>query len=205
MANYAYLRVSTDQQDVINQKHGVLEYANQRGLASMQFIEDAVSGKKNWRERRLGDMLMQAEAGDTVVVSEVSRLARSTLQILEILKHCTESEINLHIAKNSMVFDGSLQSKITATVLGMAAEIEREFISQRTKEALAVRKERGIKLGRPKGEAVNLKLDKHLPVIQDYLNKGVSRAAIAKIIGCKQTTLYDYCKRKKLRPDSLQP
>lgn len=140
MANYGYLRVSTDQQDVLNQKHGVLEYANKNGFAGMEFIEDSVSGKKPWQERALGNVLLQAESGDTVIVSEVSRLARSTLQVLEILKHCSEHQINLHIAKNNMRFDDSMQSRITATVLGMAAEIEREFISSRTKEALAAKK-----------------------------------------------------------------
>ena len=159
MTTYAYLRVSTDAQDVQNQKHGVLEYANQHGLSSMQFIEDSVSGKKPWKERALGQLLVNAGEGDTVIVSEVSRLARSTLQVLEILQHCTEHQINLHIAKNSMIFDNSMQSRITATVLGMAAEIEREFISSRTKEALAARKAAGVKLGRPQGKAQKLKLD----------------------------------------------
>ena len=200
MTTYAYLRVSTDLQDVQNQKHGVLEYANQRGLASMQFIEDSVSGKKPWRERELGRLLGQASEGDILVVSEVSRLARSTLQVLEILQHCTENQVNLHIAKNSMIFDNSMQSRITATVLGMAAEIEREFISSRTKEALAARKASGMKLGRPKGPAEKLKLDEHREIIQKYINKGISKAAIAKIIDCPATTLYDYCRVKKLKP-----
>ena len=199
MTTYAYLRVSTDAQDVQNQKHGVLEYANQHGLASMQFVEDNVSGKKPWQERALGRLLANAGEGDTIVVSEVSRLARSTLQVLEILQHCTEHQINLHIAKNSMIFDNSLQSRITATVLGMAAEIEREFISSRTKEALAARKAAGMQLGRPRGKAQKLKLDEKQDEIQKYLNLGVSKAAIAKIIGCPATTLYDYCKVRKLK------
>ena len=199
MTTYAYLRVSTDAQDVQNQKHGVLEYANQHGLSSMQFIEDSASGKKRWQERALGLLLANAGEGDTIVVSEVSRLARSTLQVLEILQHCTEQQINLHIAKNSMIFDNSMQSRITATVLGMAAEIEREFISSRTKEALAARKAAGVKLGRPQGKAQKLKLDDKRDEIQKYLDMGVSKAAIAKIIGCPATTLYDYCKVRKLK------
>ena len=199
MTTYAYLRVSTNAQDVQNQKHGVLEYANQHGLSSMQFIEDNVSGKKRWQERALGLLLANAGEGDTIVVSEVSRLARSTLQVLEILQHCTKQQINLHIAKNSMIFDNSMQSRITATVLGMAAEIEREFISSRTKEALAARKAAGVKLGRPQGKAQKLKLDEKRDEIQKYLDLGVSKASIAKIIGCPATTLYDYCKVRKLK------
>jgi DNA invertase Pin-like site-specific DNA recombinase len=198
MANYGYLRVSTDQQDVLNQKHGVLEYANKNGFASMEFIEDSVSGKKPWQERALGSVLKQASNGDTVIVSEVSRLARSTLQVLEILKHCSEHQINLHIAKNNMRFDDSMQSRITATVLGMAAEIEREFISSRTKEALAARKANGMKLGRPQGKAEKLKLDVFKDEIQKYLDMGLSKAAIAKLVECPATTLYDYCRVRKM-------
>ena len=202
MTTYAYLRVSTDQQDVQNQKHGVLEYANRNGLTGMEFVEDSVSGKKPWKERELGRVLEQASEGDILLVSEVSRLARSTLQVLEILQHCTETQVNLHIAKNNMRFDNSMQSRITATVLGMAAEIEREFISTRTKEALAARKANGMKLGRPKGPAEKLKLDTHREEIQKYLNLGVSKAAIAKIIECPATTLYDYCRIRKLKPEA---
>jgi len=201
MAVYAYLRVSTDRQDVDNQKHGVLEYANQRGLSSLQFVEDAVSGRKKWSERKLGELLHSMGAGDTIVFAEVSRIARSTLQVLEVLEHCTEHQINVHIAKQSMVFDGSMQSKITATVLGMAAEIEREFISMRTKEALAARKQAGKTLGRPKGQAEKTSLDPKRAQIQELLNKGVSKRSIAKVIECAPSTLYDYLKRHKMKAE----
>ena len=90
MANYAYLRVSTDQQDVDNQRHGILEYANRNGISSIQFVEDTVSGKVKWRDRRIGDLLLKTmQPGDTVVFAEISRMARSTLQVLEMLEHAT--------------------------------------------------------------------------------------------------------------------
>ena len=144
MANYAYLRVSTDQQDVDNQRHGILEYANQRGINGLQFVEDNASSKIKWRDRKSGDLLLKTmQPGDTVLFLEVSRMARSTLQILEMLEHCAEQELIVHIVKQNMVFDDSLNSKITATVMGLAAEIERDFISMRTKEALAKRKQLG--------------------------------------------------------------
>ena len=199
MAIYGSLRVSTDQQDVNNQKHGILEYANQNGFSDIQFVEDIVSGKKPWQERGIGRILENCMEGDTVLVAEVSRLARTTLQVLEILQFCYEKKINLHIAKNGMKFDSSMQSKITATILGLAAEIEREFISSRTKEALAARKAAGVKLGRPKGKAEKLRLDEHRETIQAYLDKGVSKTAIAKIIECPVTTLHDYCKARKMK------
>lgn len=199
MTIYAYLRVSTDKQDVANQRHGILEYANQRGLTNLLFIEDAVSGKKNWRERRLGEILNNAEASDVILFAEVSRMARSTLQVLEILEYCVEKKIKVHIAKQQMVFDDSLNSRITATVLGLAAEIEREFISLRTKEALAKRKSEGLPLGRPRGRAAHVKLDDRQEEIRGYLKKGISKRAIAKLVDCAPSTLYDWIKRDKER------
>jgi DNA invertase Pin-like site-specific DNA recombinase len=137
MTNYAYLRVSTDKQDVDNQRHGLLEYANSHKLVPLDFREDTSSGKIKWRERGIGKILQEAKAGDVILAAEVSRLARSTLQVLEILEFAAEKKIGVHIVKNRLVMDGSLPSRITATVLGLAAEIEREFISARTTEALA--------------------------------------------------------------------
>lgn len=198
MANIAYLRVSTDRQDVANQKHGILEYANDHGVSNLIFIEDSVSGKIKWRDRKLGEILKNMKSQDTIIFSEISRIARSTLQVLEVLEYCTEHRINVHITKQNMVFDDSMQAKITATVLGMAAEIEREFISLRTREALAIKKQIGIILGRPKGPAMHTKLDKHQDQIQDLINKGVSKRSIAKIIECAPSTLYDYINRKKI-------
>jgi len=200
MANYAYLRVSTDRQDVDNQRHGILEFCNSRGLSGLQFFEDTASGRVKWRDRQLGKMLEGMSAGDSVVFAEVSRIARSTLQVLEVLEFCTEHGITVHIAKQNMTFDGSMQARITATVLGMAAEIEREFISLRTKEALAARKKDGMILGRPKGPAAKTSLDPKRAQIQDLINKGVSKRSVAKIIECAPSTLYDYIRRHKLKP-----
>ena len=199
MATYAYLRVSTDQQDVDNQRHGILEYANQRNITGLQFVEDNASGKIKWRERKSGNLLLKTmQAGDTVLFSEVSRMARSTLQILEILEHCAEQEFVVHIVKQNMVFDDSMNSKITATVLGLAAEIERDFISMRTKEALAKRKAEGVVLGRPKGKAKKLKLDKKSAEIKKYLELGISKSAICKLVDCAPSTLYEWIERRKI-------
>ena len=199
MANYAYLRVSTDEQDVDNQRHGILEYANQRGITGLNFVEDNASGKLKWRDRKSGDLLLNTmQPGDTVLFAEVSRMARSTLQILEILEHCADQQFVVHIVKQNMVFDDSLNSKITATVLGLAAEIERDFISMRTKEALAKRKAEGMVLGRPRGKAKKLKLDKKSAEIRKYLALGISKSAICKLVDCAPTTLYQWIDRRKV-------
>lgn len=197
--NYAYLRVSTDEQDTNNQKHGLLEYCNDKGLSEVEFIIDTVTGKKPWRERKLGEAIAKMKSGDNLVFAEVSRMARSTLQVLEILSVCAEKEINVYIAKQKMILDGSMQAKITATVLGLAAEIEREFISQRTKEALAARKAQGMKLGRPAGKAKNLRLDAKRKEIEKYLEKGLSLSAMAKLIDEPRSTIDDYIKHRNLR------
>ena len=113
MITYAYLRVSTNQQDVDNQRHGILEYANQRSLGHLEFVADSVSGQKRWRDRELGQLLTQtAIAGDLIVFAEISRMARSTLQVLEILECCMERELTVHIAKQQM---GIRQRKVGET------------------------------------------------------------------------------------------
>ena len=197
MATYAYLRVSTDQQDVDNQRHGILEHANSHNIAGLKFVEDSASGKIKWKDRKLGDLLLKTmKAGDTILFSEVSRMARSTLQILEILEHCADNQFTVHIVKQKMVFDDSLNSKITATVLGLAAEIEREFISMRTKEALAKCKAGGMVLGRPKGKSKKLKLDKHAKDINHYQEIGLSKASMCRLLKCAPSTLYSWLERR---------
>jgi DNA invertase Pin-like site-specific DNA recombinase len=194
---FAYLRVSTDAQDVANQRHGVVRYCVDKRLLEPLFIEDTASGKTDWRVRPLGKLIERAGQGDVIVVSEVSRLARSTLQVLEIGRECIERGVHLHIAKTGIIFDDSMQSKIVATVLGLVAEIERDFISSRTKEALAKRKADGMKLGRPVGGAKNLKLDKHADKIDGYLAKGINKVAIAKLLDVSPNTLYEWLKVRR--------
>lgn len=198
MTHFAYLRVSTDRQDAKNQKLGVLDYCNSHGINPVKFIEDTVSGKTPWRERAIGAILEKAVTGDVIIVAEVSRLGRSTLQVLEILEMAAQKGVSVHIAKNHMIMDGSMQATITATILGLAAQIEREFISARTKEALSKSKMDGIKLGRPKGQADLLKLDAFHDEIIGYIKKGINKRAIAKLIECSPSTLYKWLKRRHI-------
>ena len=200
MATFAYLRVSTDQQDVDNQRHGILEYANSHHLTPITFVEDSVSGRIGWRDRKVGTLLLEtASNNDVVLFSEVSRMGRSTLQVLEMLETSMDRGLTVHIAKQRMVLDGSMQARITATVLGLAAEIERELISQRTIEALARRKASGKPLGRPKGrKATTLKLDPKETEIRGYLAKGISKRSIAKLVECSPSTLYDWLARRNI-------
>lgn len=198
MKNIAYLRVSTNKQDTENQKFSILNYCNGKNLHSIDFIEDACSGKLCWRQRSIGEILNSASVGSNIIVSEISRLGRSALQVLEILEFAAQNKICVHIAKNGLVMDSSISSTITATMLGLAAQIEREFISTRTRDALARLKDKGIKLGRPKGQASSLKLDENKEQIIDFLKKGVSKRSIAKIVECSPSTLYSWIKRRKI-------
>lgn len=193
MKTYAYIRVSTDAQDLNNQRHGVIEYAKKNSLEPLHFFEDTASGKKSWRDRDVGKLITQAVKGDVLLVAEISRLARSTLQVLEILQEAANRGIVVHIAKSNMVMDGSLNSRITAVVLGLAAEIEREFISARTTEALARRRAEGLPLGRPKGSKGEVhKLDADKERIEEMLAKGANKTSVARIIGCSPDTLYNW-------------
>ena len=193
MAIFVYLRVSTDAQDVENQKHGILEYCKTQGIEVDDVLEDTASGRMDWRIRKIGEVLSSASKGDTILVAEVSRLARSTLQVLEILKLASERQVSILIIKNRLKFDNSMQAKITATILGLAAEIERDFISMRTKEALAKRKAAGKRLGRPLGAlARQYKLDSKRGEIERYLRLGLNGTAIAKLIGVSRPTLRNW-------------
>lgn len=198
MANYAYLRVSTEVQDIENQKLGILKYCNERKLAPVEFVQETESSRIAWEEREIGGIISRLQPGDNVIISEISRMARSTLEVLKILEMAAKKETTVHIVKNGMIMDGSIQATITATVLGLAAQIEREFISMRTKEALALRKAKGLPMGRPKGPAKWVKLDDKREQILEYLRKGVSKRSIARIIECSPTTLYSWFKRNKL-------
>ena len=133
MANYAYLRVSTHTQDIENQKLSVLDYCNSQGIAPIEFVEDTTSGRRSWRDREIGRLLETADAGDVLVAAEVSRLARFTLQVLELLQAATK-----------------------------------------------------------------LMLDDRRAEIVDYLNKGVSKRSVAKILGCSPTTLYSWIRRRRI-------
>lgn len=199
MAVFIYLRVSTDTQDVQNQKHGIVEYCKAHGIEADDVLEDTASGRVDWRIRKIGEVLSSASKGDTILVGEVSRLARSTLQVLEILKLAAERQVSILVIKNGLRFDNTMQSKIMATILGLAAEIERDFISMRTKEALAKRKVAGKRLGRPPGAmARQYKLDAKRIEIERYLKLGINGTAIAKLIGVSRPTLRNWLSKNKL-------
>lgn len=206
MAIHFYLRVSTSAQDTQNQLHGIHQYCKERGIEPDTVVEDTASGSVAWSSRKIGELLSSADKGDVLLVAEVSRLARSTLQVLEILRFASERQVSVVIVKNGLTFDNSMQSKITATILGLAAEIERDFISMRTKEALAKRKASGKQLGRPQGAlAKSYKLDEKRSEIERYQKIGINQTAIAKLVGVSRPTLRTWVIRNQLSAPDIQP
>ena len=198
MTVYAPLRVSRDKQDVRNQKFGIKHYAETLGLEPVQYSEDVVSALVEWRKRGIGEVMKTVEAGDHIIVSEISRLARTTLEVLEIAREALDKKVSIHVVKQNIVIDGSINSQIMVTVLGLVAQIERAFISERTKEALARKKSEGVTLGRPKGsKAKKLKLDDHAKEIEKYLAKGLSKSAICKLVECSRPTLDSWLERQE--------
>ena len=196
--NFVYLRVSRDSQDTDNQRHGVLAYCEKEEIFPLTFIEDTASGKIDWRDRELGAVLEKMREGDELIVSEFSRLARNTIGVLEVLEFCITRGIVVHIVKQGMKYDGGLQSKVMATMFALAAQIERELISERTKEGLARKRAEGVRLGRPKG-AGKRKLDDRFNEVKALNKAGHSDAKIARILGVSRKTVSDFLKVKGLQ------
>jgi len=131
-----YLRVSTGAQELEKNKADILGLANNLDLGKVHFVEEIVSGKVSWRKRRIAEFLEELKAGDSVIVSELSRLGRSMLECMEILSVSLQKGVHIYAVKGNWKLDNSIQSKIIAMAFSMAAEIERDLISSRTTEAL---------------------------------------------------------------------
>lgn len=193
-----YLRVSTFDQDIEKNKLDILEMANTKGLGQVEWVEEKVSSRVSWRKRSIAQVLEEAQPGDNLVVSELSRLGRSMLECMEILSIATEKKLNIYAIKGNWQLDQSIQSKIIAMAFAMAAEIERDLISKRTKEALAAKKKAGMKLGRPIGSGKS-KLDKYRPEIEALLANGSTQKFIANRYGTTEANLSRWMLKHKLR------
>lgn len=188
--NYGYIRVSTGKQDVENQRFEILRFAEQNGLSIDGWIEETISGTKNYDKRKLGDLLAHVQSGDLIICTELSRLGRSLFMIMEILSQCMSKECVVWTIKDGYRLGDDIQSKVLAFAFGLAAEIERDLISQRTKEALERKKAEGVKLGRPKGaKSKTVKLSGKEEAIRVLLEEGTSIAQIARLLHCDRSTL----------------
>lgn len=204
MKTIGYIRVSTEIQDYENQKFGLLEYANKNGYKIDEFVEEKISTRKKLEERGIYKLITETlTCKDILFVPEITRLGRSTFEVMDILKILSERKIETHILKNNIKIntpgENEMVTQMQVFMFGLAGQIERDFISMRTKEALAKRKADGIKLGRRKGQRVKSKLDIHQSEIRHLLSKGINITAISKLLGCSRTALDHYIKTRKLK------
>lgn len=199
----AYLRVSTAEQDIEKNKYEILTLSNEKNLGKVEFVEEKISGKAHWRKRKIGDIIENLSQGDTLLLNEFSRLGRSMLECMEILSIAIEKGINIYTVKGNWQLDNSLQSKIIAMVFSMASEIERDLISKRTKEALAIKKASGVKLGRPKGKGKS-KLDAHKDSIMHLLSNGSTKVFISKKYKTTPANLLNWLKKTKSNTEYCQ-
>jgi DNA invertase Pin-like site-specific DNA recombinase len=197
MKTLIYYRVSTTEQDLESQAHGVKAYLASHSITKFQTFEDKISGSVPWDRRLLLEAFHQATKGDQIIVSEISRIGRSVADVLSFLQAAAEKGIIVIAVKNNITFDGGINSKIFATVLALAAEIERDFIRLRTREGMANAKAKGTKLGRPIGRQEWHQLDSEAESIARMLQAQVPKSAIARILGVARSTLQRYLDRKE--------
>ena len=148
---YGYIRVSSDKQTTENQRFEIERFAKENGIVVEKWMNETISAVKDLEERKLGQLLKILKRGDIVIASELSRLGRNLLQVMSILHHCMKKDVQVWTIKDNYRLGADIQSKVLAFAFGLSAEIERNLISQRTREALARLKAEGKKLGRPKG------------------------------------------------------
>lgn len=200
-----YLRVSTGKQNLENQKDEILRYAEKRKISIDCWVTEVVSGKKNEKKRKLGALLKRMKPGDTIIVTEISRLSRTLTDIMEIMGKCLKKDIRLYTTKEGYSFDDTINSKVLCFAFGLVAEIERNLISMRTKEALALRKANGVVLGRRKGSYTKMNiLQENKHAIEEMILSGVPTALICSRFNLSRETFYKFRKDNPSIKDALE-
>lgn len=197
---YGYIRVSTDKQTVENQRYEINQFCDRQEMVIEKWIEETISGAKNVEDRKLGKLLKRMKKGDILICSELSRLGRNLLMIMGILNECMNKDIQVWTIKDNYRLGSDINSKVLAFAFGLSAEIERNLISQRTKEALARKRAEGVVLGRPKGKkSSKTKLTRQEQKIKELLDKKVSYSAIGRILGVHRLTVSAFVKSKIIK------
>lgn len=193
---YGYIRVSTDKQTIENQRYEINQFCNKNTFVVDKWIEETISGSKNVEDRKLGKLLKRMKKEDILICSELSRLGRNLLMIMGILNECMKRDIEVWTIKDNYRLGSDINSKVLAFAFGLSAEIERNLISQRTKEALARKKAEGVILGRPKGsKSTRTKLSGNELKIKELLDRKVSYSAIGRILGVHRLTVSSFVSR----------
>lgn len=203
---YGYIRVSTDKQVLENQEFEINNFCQRENIFIDKWIRETISGTKNYEKRKLGKLLKNIKKGDVVISSEISRLGRNLLQIMAILNICLQKEAQVWTIKDNYRLGADIQSKVLAFAFALAAEIERNLISQRTKDALARIKSDGRKLGRRHGSKNKQHImDGKEELLYNLLKLGVPKTQIARKLGVSLFTIYHYlrCCRRSFCDDLM--
>ena len=203
MKTIAYLRVSTDRQDLDNQRLSVLDWAQKNDVRIDGFVEISISSRRSTKERGIDDLLSRLQEGDRLVVSELSRLGRSVGQVIAIVDGLLGQGVSFVSVKENLALsrkEQDIQAKVMVTLLGLFAEIERDLVSQRTKAGLAAARAKGKLLGRPKGRRGPSKLDGREEEIRTLLGKGVSKMSLARLLDVSYSTLFAFIRTRGLAP-----
>ncbi|MBQ8465512.1 MAG: recombinase family protein [Alphaproteobacteria bacterium] len=188
---YGYIRVSTDHQNVANQHHEIEKFSSIHNIVIDKWVEETISSRIPLPERRLGKLLKKLKKGDILIATELSRLGRNLMEVMGILQSCLEKDCQVWTLKESYRLGADIQSKVLAFAFSLASEIERQLISERTRLSLQRLKDEGKHLGRPFGFTYR-KLEKEHDRIKDLLEKGVTKAEIARLMHCTWSTLHRY-------------
>jgi len=191
---YGYLRVSTDKQDSQHQRAAILDYANNKNLGKVSFIEETISSRK--KDRAIFSLVERLNADDSLIIFELSRLARSMAELESIRVKVADKGAIIHAISQNLIIDpkgSDIATKALIFALELSAQIERQMISDRTISALKAKKEAGFKLGRPAGKS---KLDSRSDEINSYLSKGLNLTAISQLVDCNRQTLANWLKAK---------
>jgi len=197
----AYLRASTNKQDLSHQKLEILEFARNNKLTISNFIEITISSRKTSKQRRIDELVDMLHEADTLIVTELSRLGRSTAEVIVLVNALVRRDIRLIVIKQNLdIHKHDMNSKIIITLFSLFAELERDMISIRTKEALSAKKNKGMVLGKPKGTLQKSKFDKDVEKIKELLSYELSARKIAKVLGyTSHIALNTYINKRKLR------
>ncbi len=188
-----YIRVSTDQQNCANQRYEITNYCQRQNWKVDEFVEETISSRKELRKRKLNKLLDKLDADTILITTEISRIGRNLMEVMGILQHCLEKGCKVITIKENFHLGSDIQSKFIACIFSLVAEMERQLISQRTKECLKRLKNEGKHLGRPHGFSYR-KLQKKHKKIKKLLDRKVPKTQIAKLMGCTWTTLHRYIK-----------
>src|SRR5436305_8582252 len=196
---YGYIRVSTDKQTTENQRFEILKFADEKQLHVDRWIEETISSTRRLSDRKLGGLIERMHEDDILIISELSRLGRSLLEVMSILHTLMEKEVKVFTTKERYELGNNISSKVLAFAFSLSAEIERSMISSRTREALQRKKSEGAKLGRPKGSLSSVtKLTGKDDLIREYLEKKIPQSIMARLLGVSRLTVRHYIRTRKL-------